>query len=156
MTMLLASGSKGVDRNFSMAGLSEAPGEGSPAIFQIPGGAQPQCLVASMVKMKEFRGQGWGNDPPCLCLPTPMASATHLPGYDMKKCTCTINDKSMISQFCSCIGPCCYTRVHFLWLDLWRQDVLCRVVSAERIGPWKPHAWQSHSDIVHWLWSAHM
>ena len=30
--------SKGVGRNFSRGGLSEAPGEGSPAIFQFPGG----------------------------------------------------------------------------------------------------------------------
>ena len=34
-------------------------------------GAQPRFLVASMVKMKEFRNQG-GAWPPCLCLPTPM------------------------------------------------------------------------------------
>ena len=35
------------------------------------GGAQPRFLVASMAKMKEFRGQGWPC-PPCLCLPTPL------------------------------------------------------------------------------------
>ena len=60
---------KGVGRNFSRGGLSGAPGEGSPAIFQFPGGggAQPQFLVASMVKMKEFSGQGG----PCPPLPMP-------------------------------------------------------------------------------------
>ena len=59
---------KGVGRNFSRGGLSGAPGEGSPAIFQFPGGgAQPRFLVASMVKMKEFSGQG-GPWPP---LPMP-------------------------------------------------------------------------------------
>ena len=57
---------KGVGRNFSRGGLSGAPGEGSPAIFQIPGGgAQPRIFVASMVKMKEFSGQG-GHAPPPL------------------------------------------------------------------------------------------
>ena len=51
--------SKGVGRNFSRGGLSGASGEGSPAIFQFPGGgAQPRFLVTSMVKMKEFSGQG--------------------------------------------------------------------------------------------------
>ena len=57
--------SKGVARNFSRGGLSRAPGEGSPAIFQFPGGggAQPRFFVASMIKMKEFSGQGvWKAD----------------------------------------------------------------------------------------------
>ena len=36
-------------------------------------GAQPRIFVASMVKMKEFRGQGGHPPPPaCLCLPTPL------------------------------------------------------------------------------------
>ena len=49
-----------------------APGEGSPAIFQIPGGgAQPRFLVVPVVKMKEFCGQG-GPWPPCLYLSTPL------------------------------------------------------------------------------------
>ena len=57
---------KGIGRNFSRGGL--------PAIFQIQeggGGAQPRFSIASMVKMKEFSGQG-GMALPCLCLPTPM------------------------------------------------------------------------------------
>ena len=56
---------KGVARNFSRGGL--------PSHFSIfrGGGAQPRFLVASMVKMKEFSGQG-GHGPPCLCLPTPL------------------------------------------------------------------------------------
>ena len=44
--------SKGVGRNFSMGGLSGAP------FLNFQGGAQPRFLVASMVKMKEFSGQG--------------------------------------------------------------------------------------------------
>ena len=69
MYILLGVHGKGVGRNFSRGGLSGAPGEGSPAIFQFPGGAQPRFLGASMVKMKEFSGQG-GHGLPCLCLPT--------------------------------------------------------------------------------------
>ena len=43
---------------------------GLPSHFSISR-AQPRFLVASMVKMKEFLGQG-GHGPPCLCLPTPL------------------------------------------------------------------------------------
>ena len=67
---------KGVARNFSRGGLSGAPGEGSPAIFQFPGGAQPRFLVASMVKMKEFSGQGGGHGPP---LPMPAYALVYNP-----------------------------------------------------------------------------
>ena len=49
---------KGVGRNFSRGGLSGAPGEGSQPFFNFQGGAQPRFLVASMVKIKEFHGEG--------------------------------------------------------------------------------------------------
>ena len=57
---------KDVGRNF--------PGEGSrggldSAIIVIPGGSTP-ILLASMVKMKEFLGQGGGMPLFCLYLPT--------------------------------------------------------------------------------------
>ena len=48
---------QGVGRNFSKGGLSGASGE-DPALFQFPGGSQPRFLAASMVKIKEFSGQG--------------------------------------------------------------------------------------------------
>ena len=48
---------------------------GLPSHFSISrGAAQPRFLVASMVKMKKFSGQG--ACPACLCLPTPLVIST--------------------------------------------------------------------------------
>ena len=49
---------------FYRGGHSGNPGEGSAVIFEFPGGDQPQFMVASMVKIKEFRNQE--DIPPCL------------------------------------------------------------------------------------------
>ena len=51
---------KGVGRNFSRGGLQ---GRAPQPFFNFQG-AQPRFLVASMVKMKEFSGQGGGPWPP--------------------------------------------------------------------------------------------
>ena len=58
---------KGVGRNFSRGGLSGAPGEGSPAIFQFPGGGSTQLFG-------RFNGQnerifGPGGHAPSLPMP---------------------------------------------------------------------------------------
>ena len=61
---------KGVGRNFLRGGLQGR----APSHFLISrgGAAQPRFWVASMVKMKEFSGQGGAMAPSCLCLPTPL------------------------------------------------------------------------------------
>ena len=60
-------------QEFFRGGFQADPGEaggGLQEIFQIPGRAQPQFLVASMVKMEELSGQG------AIALQYPMAYAS--------------------------------------------------------------------------------
>ena len=57
---------KGAGRNFSGKSSRMLQGRALQPFFSISRWAQPRFLVASMVKMKEFRGQG--GMAPCLCL----------------------------------------------------------------------------------------
>ena len=60
---------KGVGRNFSRGGLSLATGEGSPAIFQFPGGGGSTPIFGRFNGQNErIFGPGGGHGPP---LPMP-------------------------------------------------------------------------------------
>ena len=63
---------KGVARNFSRGGLSGASGEGSPAVFQFPGGSSTPIFGRFNGQNERIFGPGGGHGPPCLCLPTPL------------------------------------------------------------------------------------
>ena len=65
---------KGVGRNFSRGGLSEAPGEGSQPFFNFQGGGGSTPIFCRFNGQNEriFGPEGGGHGPPCLCLPTPL------------------------------------------------------------------------------------
>ena len=75
---------KGVGRNFSRGGLSEAPGEGSPAIFQFPEGGGSTPIFGHFNGQNEIIVGPGGHGPPCLCLPTPLGEIIQLRLFTMK------------------------------------------------------------------------